>query len=196
MSVKTGRPRNAALDDALLVAAAELLAGHGYGSLSIDAVARRAGTTRPALYRRFRNRAELVVAVLAQRFGTDPTQDTGTLRGDLDALQSHQLELFGDPTITGALGGLLDELARDPELATIFVERFLAPRRAATGRIIERAVGRGEIPAYDDHEWICDLITGPLLMRAALPGLPPLDQRIADQTVNAALVELGAVEAH
>jgi AcrR family transcriptional regulator len=64
-----GRPRDARLDRALLEATCTLLAEHGY-----------AGTTKPAPYRRHRGRAELVIAALVDRFGDDPTHDTGNLR--------------------------------------------------------------------------------------------------------------------
>lgn len=193
MSVNTfGRPRDARLDRALLDATCALLAEHGYAGTTIDAVAKRAGTTKPALYRRHRNRAELVIGALVDRFGDDPTHDTGSLRGDLTALQRHQVKLFGDPVLQGAVGGLLDELATSSTAASVFVERFLAPRRAATALLLERAGRRGEIEMCDDPEWICDLITGPLLMRALLPGLPPLDERLIEQSVDSALAALGS----
>ncbi|AXT85899.1 TetR family transcriptional regulator [Aeromicrobium sp. A1-2] len=192
MSVNAfGRPRDARLDRALLDATCALLAEHGYAGTTIDAVARLAGTTKPALYRRHRNRAELVIDALVDRFGDDPTHDTGTLRGDLLDLQQHQLVLFGDPVLRGAVGGLLDELGTSSAAATAFVERFLTPRRAATARLLERAGLRGEIEPCEDTEWICDLITGPLMMRALLPGLPPLDQHLVEQSVDAALAVLG-----
>lgn len=192
MNVKAGRPRNKVLDAALLAATCDLLAEGGVAAATTASIAQRAGTTKPALYRRFRGRHELLVASLVDRFGADPTVDTGSLREDLEALQRHQLELFGDPVITRGFAGLLAELDADRALAQQFVSTFLAPRRAATALVLERAAERGEIKPYGDPEWICDLITGPLLMRAALPGLPPLDARLAAQTVHAALTELGA----
>ncbi len=192
MSVnQMGRPRDERLGRALLDATCELLAERGYAATTIEDVARRAGTTKPTLYRRHRNRVELVTEALVDRFGHDPTHDTGTLRGDLEDLQRHQVTLFGDPVLRGAMVGLLDELRADEEAATVFVSRFLAPRRAATARVLERATERGEIAACDDPEWICDLVTGPLLMRAMLPGLPPLDETLVEQTVAAALASLG-----
>lgn len=194
MSVNAfGRPRDVRLDRALLDATCALLAEHGYAGTTIDAVAKGAGTTKPALYRRYRNRAELVVDALVDRFGDDPTHDTGSLRGDLTDLQRHQVMLFGDPVFQGAVGGLLDDLGTSSSTTpSVFVERFLAPRRAATARLLERAEARGEIEPCDDPEWICDLITGPLVMRALLPALPPLDERLVEQSVASALAALGS----
>lgn len=193
MSVNVGgRPRDTRLGRALLDAACELLAEEGFAGTTLEAVARRAGTTKPALYRRHRNRVELVVDALVDRFGDDLTRDTGALRGDLEDLQRHQLAVFGDPVVRGAVTGLLDELRGDEESAAVFVQRFLAPRREATAHILERAAERGEIEPCTDPDWICDLVTGPLMMRAFLPGLPPLGPGILEQTVEAALGALGA----
>jgi AcrR family transcriptional regulator len=191
MSVRTGRPRDTGLDASLLEATADLLAEGGSAAVTIDAVVRRAGTTRPAFYRRYRNRSELIVATLAHRFGTDPAPDTGSLRGDLEAAQRNQLRLYTDPVFVGGMPGLLAELPADAELAGLFSQRFLNPRRVATGRILERAAARGEIAPYEDYDWICDLMTGPLLKRLAVPSLP-LDERLIELTVDAALAVLGA----
>jgi AcrR family transcriptional regulator len=58
----TRRRYGAALERALLGAAWEELRESGYAGFTIDAVARRAGTSRPVLYRRWPNRAQLVLA--------------------------------------------------------------------------------------------------------------------------------------
>ena len=55
-----GRPRDQRIDDAVLAATAELLQEVGYAGLSIAAVAARAGTHKPAIYRRWPTKAQLV----------------------------------------------------------------------------------------------------------------------------------------
>jgi hypothetical protein len=86
---------------------------------------------------------------------------------------------------------LLDEAARDTALGSQLFEVFVAPRRRSTARALERAVLRGDIPDGFDIEWICDLLTGPLLMRALLPT-GPIDENLAQVTVNAVLDVLNA----
>jgi AcrR family transcriptional regulator len=189
--VKQGRPRAEVLDAAILDAATELVTADGYLVTSIDAIARRAGTTRQAVYRRHPSLPHILIAALSRRFGLDPAADTGSLRGDLLAVQHNQVEFFADPLVMRSLPGLLDEAARDTALGSQLFEVFVAPRRRSTARALERAVLRGDIPDGFDIEWICDLLTGPLVMRALLPT-GPIDENLAQVTVNAVLDVLNA----
>lgn len=182
-----GRPRDEQLDRAVLDVTAEVLETRGYGAVRIDAVAKAAGTTRATVYRRHLTVVQLVVSVLADRFGLDPGVDTGTFAGDLRAIQVHRLALFTHPLLVGALPGLLDDLSRHPEAAQVFSQEFLGPRRSATDRAVERAVARGELRPGVDCEWLSDVLTGPLLMRAILPGLDPVDDGVVDRSVDAGL---------
>ena len=66
-----------------------------------------------------------------------------------------------------------------------------AKGRAGVAVVIARAVGRQEIPPCPDVEWICDLLTGPVLMRALMPGLNGLDESLIVQSVASVLSALG-----
>ncbi|MGW0180474.1 TetR/AcrR family transcriptional regulator [Nocardia sp. NPDC003345] len=189
---RTGRPRDSRVDTALLAAAAQLIADHGYGALTFQAVADAAGTSRPALYRRYTSRADLVVSMLIARYGLQPgAEDLGGIEAELFAIQQHQRELFNDPVLRRAVPGLLEELGRTPEVARRFQEQFLRPRRRSTATILERAVARGEVTTEVDPEWLCDLITGPMLMRALIPELGPIDEELVQRTVRSALDTVG-----
>ncbi|MBF6351885.1 TetR/AcrR family transcriptional regulator [Nocardia flavorosea] len=191
-STPAGRPRDTRLDSALLAATADLIAERGYTAVTLQAVADAAGTSRPALYRRYSDLADLVVSMLMQRFGLAPgAEDLGGIEAELLAIQQHQRELFNDVVMRRALPGLIADLARSPEVAQRFHEQFLEPRRRSTASILERAVVRGEIAAGTDPEWLCDLITGPMLMRALVPALPPIDAELVRLTVRSALDAVG-----
>lgn len=189
MVASIGRPRNTDLEPALLRAAEELLLERGFSAVSVESVASRAGTTRPAFYRRFDGIPHLVLALLLDRFAIDLDSgiDCGSLPADLEAIQRDQVELFTDPLVKRCLAGFLDSLQTDAVLRKVFLEEFLAPRRFGAGMIIRRAVTRGEIGPDPDIEWICDLLTGPLLMRTLMPGLRGLDEALVSQTVSSAL---------
>lgn len=187
----SGRPRKTSVDVSIVQAMADLVAEHGYTSVTVDQVVARAGTNKPAFYRRFRHLAEVVPRILASRHGTDEDIDTGTLVGDLVEVQQRQQRLFTDPVVVRGLGGWLAHLEADPEAGAAFSRDYLVPRRAYTQIILQRAVARGDIAEAGDPAWIADLLTGPLVMRVVMPGLPPIDDRLIAQTIHAALDVLG-----
>lgn len=172
-------------------AVAELVVERGYARVTVDDVVGRAGTNKPAFYRRYRNLADVVPRLLSSRYGTDEDIDTGTIVGDLIEVQRRQQRLFTDPMIVRGLCGWLAEVVADPAQSAPFLATYLMPRRAYTQVILDRAAERDEIRAGADPGWIADLLTGPLLMHAVLPGLPTADDRLTAQTVHAALDVLG-----
>lgn len=186
-----GRPRKDDIDEDILRAVAELVAERGYARVTIDEVVRRAGTNKPAFYRRFRDLADVVPRLLASRHGTDVDIDSGALVGDLLEVQIRQRRLFTDPVVTRGFAGWLADVDAEPERGHPFIAGYLGPRRAFTRVILDRAVAHGEISPGADPAWIADLLTGPLLMRVVMPGLPPIDGTLLAQTIHAALDVLG-----
>lgn len=82
------RRRGKTLEDAVLDAAwSELLDG-GYARFTMEAVAARAHTSRPVLYRRWTNRADLAIAAIQHILRQHPVNapDTGNVRDDLIVL--------------------------------------------------------------------------------------------------------------
>lgn len=182
-----GRPRDTTLDDAIDVATESVLLQDGYPAITIDRIARMAGTTRAAVYRRARRPSELVVRLIIGRFGTDPAPNSGDLRTDLLQLQRRQREFFVDPVTRAALAGLLTDLRTDSVRAARFYERFIAPRRTSCAAMLDRAAARGEIAPVEQPELISDLLTGPLLLRTVMPAIGTIDDAIIEATVDAAL---------
>jgi AcrR family transcriptional regulator len=182
-----GRPRDSALDEAIDAATESVLIEDGYPAVSIDRIARLAGTTRAAVYRRVRSPGDLVVRLIISRFGVDPAPDSGDLRTDLLQLQRLQREFFANPISRAALAGLLTDLRTDRVHAAEFYERFIAPRRRSVATMLDRATARGEIGPVERPELISDLLTGPLLLRTVMPAIGSIDEDIIEATVDAAL---------
>ena len=153
------RRRGDELEDALLAAAwAELQAG-GYAALTYDAVAARAGTSKPVLYRRWPSKADLVVAAMhhAGLFARRELPDTGTLRSDV--LES--LRNFNDSRadFITAISVYLANIASDTGLSPAELRDRLLGSRPSGGQVfLDRAVQRGEIP---DRERPPGLVTLP-----------------------------------
>jgi AcrR family transcriptional regulator len=155
--------------------------------VNIDRVAKLAGTTRAAVYRRASNATELVVMLLISRFGIDPAPDSGELRQDLLSLQQLQRQFFSDPVVQAALAAALAAIRDNDALAVSFYDRFMAPRRSSVAAMLTKAATRGEIELPEDPALISDLLTGPLLLRTLMPLVGPLDDALIDATVDAAL---------
>lgn len=185
--LQRGRPRDTALDTAIANATEAVLLSHGYAAINIDRVAKVAGTTRAAIYRRAKTRGELVVGLLVERCGLDPAPDSGDLHQDLHELQELQRDFFTNPVIEAALAGVLGDLRTDDQLGAAFYARFMAPRRRSVAAMLARAADRGEIAVPSQPSIVSDLLTGPLLIRAVIPQIGPIDDALLDATVEAAL---------
>jgi AcrR family transcriptional regulator len=137
------RRRGAELEAVLLDAAWDELMESGYTRLTMEAVAARAHTGKQVLYRRWRNRAELVIAAMRHRTGSiiEDVPDTGSLRGDVLAMLQRMADRWAalGPDI---LHGLLAEAPDlDPEVYTRMT--------GAMATIVKQAAERGEIPTAD-----------------------------------------------
>jgi AcrR family transcriptional regulator len=182
-----GRPRDARRDEAILKATLEILLAEGYQALTIESVASRAGVGRPTIYRRWPSKPALVVAALVESSRLAiPVVDTGSLRGDLLAVQRHQIELMNAPMTRRVTTGLIADLATDPELAERYITQYLVPRRDAVWKVLQRAVDRGELDRDVDFAFVNDLLIGPLFMRAIVWG-QPLGRDAAEETTDVIL---------
>jgi AcrR family transcriptional regulator len=140
------RRRGAELEQAILDAAWTELSEVGYAALTIEAVAARAGTSKPVIYRRWPGRAELVLAAWArQRPPISPVTDMGDLRSDLIALFSRISRRMGG-MMNETIAGVMGEAFRHPEIADALRDRL---RSGALGgsvqSIVDRAAERGEL---------------------------------------------------
>lgn len=184
---RVGRPQVAGISDALLQAAERVMASDGFSALTVDALVTEVGTTRPTFYRRFPNVAQLAFEVIRSRFGIGDLVDTGSLHGDLLKLQRQDVSMFSSPLLRNNLPGLLEAVRTDDEIRKLYGEGFVQPRRANVSRVIDAAVARGEISSANiDVEFVCDLLTGPILSRALLPVSVRIGDEIARLTVEVA----------
>src|SRR5215207_4281792 len=154
---RTGRPRNPEIDAAVLRAALAVLDELGYGRLALEEVARRAGTTKPAIYRRWPNRQRLVLAALGQRLGKARAPDTGCTLCDLDECLKLFVAAFRrmPPDV---IGPLFADCAGDHELRAAFMTTLFEPPRAAVKQTLDRAHARGDLREDVDRDLILDLI--------------------------------------
>jgi AcrR family transcriptional regulator len=166
---KAGRPRDPALDQAILSAAARHLGELGYARMSLEAVAAAAGTTVPSLRRRYRNKAELAAAVISSLRVEEPPATAPTPRAHaLAILQNFHHNLRAIPALA-ILGSLLAEEERHPELLGLFKTRIVEPRRA----LLRQALAAADLPEPADLDALTSMLIGSFYARyVTTAGLP------------------------
>ncbi|MEO7429616.1 MAG: TetR/AcrR family transcriptional regulator [Acidimicrobiales bacterium] len=186
-----GRPPDLAKRQAIVDAAREILAEVGYTSLTIDAVAQRAGSNRVLIYRVWDTKLALAADALFGSMGEFEVPDTGSLEADLRAFIAQHVErMSGDAYLKG-LPGLTVELLGDPDLYRWVHVRFVQPSEDGYRTILERARQRGEIAVDVDPRLLTRVVSGATtslaqtgrlsaeattetLLRTLLGGLVPL----------------------
>jgi AcrR family transcriptional regulator len=166
---KAGRPRNPALDCAILSAAGRQLGEFGYARMSLESVAAAAGTTAPSLRRRYRNKAELAAAVIGSLRVEEPPAGAPTPRAHaLAILENFHANLRAIPALA-ILGSLLVEEERHPELLDLFKTRIVEPRRA----LLRQALAAGNFPESADLDALTSMLIGSFYGRyVTIAGIP------------------------
>jgi AcrR family transcriptional regulator len=164
----SGRPLDENIDAAILDATWRLLLEEGYSRMSIARIAELAQVGRPAIYRRYRDKSELVAAVIADKAARLPPIDTGSARQDLIAHLETARRRF---TMTLA-GTLIVEERAHPELLEQFREGMLGPRRDAIALALERGKERGEVRSDLDSTVAAHALMGSFIFSYLAGGRP------------------------
>ncbi|MFF8842142.1 TetR/AcrR family transcriptional regulator [Streptomyces sp. NPDC015127] len=180
---RRGRPRDPAIDTAVLSATLAVLREQGYARFALEAVAARAGTTKPSIRRRWPVRQELVIDALASVLVTPPVPDTGCTRCDLTESVRLLAEALHDRLPAGVLAPLVADCAREPALHRRLIDTVVQPSRRAAAVAVRRAVDRGDLHADVDPELLVDLLASTVYQRA-LFGDGPIGETSARPLVD------------
>jgi AcrR family transcriptional regulator len=165
LTTAPGRPLDPSVTDAIRQAALRLLAEQGFVRMSMEGIARAAGVGKPAIYRRFRDKAEVVEAAITGALPPMPSPHEGSARERLWIVYRDGMPTAAEDYL-GLIGGLMAEHRHHPELIEAFRERFLLPRRAHVLELIAAGQAAGEVRDDLDAERLLDLLAGPILARA------------------------------
>ncbi|MFF1450763.1 TetR/AcrR family transcriptional regulator [Streptomyces sp. NPDC058274] len=176
---RTGRPRSAAADAAILDATRAALVELGWSKLTLGDVATRAGVAKTTLYRRWAGKNELVVDAVAVLFDELVLPDRGSLAADIEGVVLQFAAILGRPETKTALMAVVAESTRDEPLRerirTSIVDR--QKRLVLEGRA--RAQARGELPPEEDAEsaartadLIFDVVAGAVVHRTLVSAEP------------------------
>lgn len=144
MDTKAQRRRGPELDEAILQAVWDELSAKGYGGLTLDSVASRAGTSRPVLHRRWQSRSELVMAALARYVALNPITitDQGSVRSEM-VLLLKRLSDRAQPHLMRILVDMREDLLKD-NLSFADVPGRIG-EHGLVAEILARGANRGEI---------------------------------------------------
>jgi AcrR family transcriptional regulator len=178
-----GRPRDPAVDRAIIAAATQVLAEAGFQAMSMEAVAQRAGVGKPAIYRRWASKQDLVLAVL-ERFA-DPLEmpTKGTARQRLTAFMQAWCRGMQDERAARLSSALLGEAYRNRVLGEAVRKAFIDSRRQKVLAVLCEGAEQGELRPGVDLELAVDVLLGPLLMRRLITQAtitPALGRKLVD----------------
>ena len=170
-----GRPRNAALDGAILAAAERQLGERGYARMSLESIAAAAGTTVPSVRRRFGSKADIAEAVVQSLRVADLPATAGPPRAHALAILENFHRNLRRRDAMAILGTLLTEEHRHPELMEVFRARLAAPRRALLRQALAGGITAGELPATADPDILTNMLIGSFYARYIATSQLPAD---------------------
>ncbi|MFE2727880.1 TetR/AcrR family transcriptional regulator [Kitasatospora sp. NPDC059327] len=175
---------------AVLTAAAELVAEVGFAKLTIEAIAARAGVGKQTIYRWWPSKGAVVFdafqAANEDASGSLALPDTGDLAADLRTVLRPTADQLADPGFDTTGRGLISEYLRDPALLREYRARLLDPLLEVTRERLRGAREAGRLAADADLDLAVELLYGPMYYRW-LHDLGPLDHAYADRLVDAVL---------
>ncbi|MGN6781282.1 MAG: TetR/AcrR family transcriptional regulator, partial [Marmoricola sp.] len=146
---KRGRPRSPGAEQRIIDAALEEYGQQGWSGFTMDGVARRAGVGKSTVYLRWQDKDSLLTAAVHSSAHPLGMVDTGSMRGDLEELGANLMRHFREPAGWATLRIMVDTAGATQRLGT-FAEDVTDQFREFVGRIVRRAVERGEVPASAD----------------------------------------------
>lgn len=183
IACRPGRPRSADADRTILKAALEEALSVGFRALTIDQVSARSGVAKTTIYRRWPNKAAVVMDAFLRHVGS-ATEFSVEGR----ALDSMRRQLHAQArAFRGRYGRLVRELIAeaqfDTELAQAFLERWRTPRREAARRMVARAILEGDLRPGINIDTAIDLLYAPLYYRLQIAS-GPLSDAYVDSVFN------------
>ncbi|AYY14187.1 TetR/AcrR family transcriptional regulator [Actinobacteria bacterium YIM 96077] len=183
--------RSARVRAAVLKATLEELVAVGYGLLTIEGVAERAGVHKTTIYRRWGDRETLVLEAMLERGSREvPIPDTGSLRQDLLEYGRAVLASSMEPEVEAVVRAVAAIGDSDPRVAEA-ARTFWRTRFALASRMIERATERGEIPPPPDAALIAEMVIAPIYFRM-LVSRERMDSEFMERVADLAAEVAGA----
>ena len=184
--VRGGRPRSSDLDEIILKATVDLVLERGFKALSMNAIAERSKAGRMTIYRRWPNKAAIVMDAFVRRVdpGTmfTPAEDyVDTIR-----IQMRKMARAFRGKDGVLIRSLLAEAQFDPELAAALREQWTMPRRRMAIEYIREGIRRGLLRPDVSPDAMIDVLYAPIYYRLQM-GTGPLSDGYIDEIFRHAM---------
>jgi AcrR family transcriptional regulator len=182
-----GRPRDFGRDEAIHQAALALLSEVGYDRTTVEAIAHRAQVGKATIYRRFKNKEEILMSAMRQHAAcTLPRIDTGNLRDDLITLISEHVKLLNGPE-GELMMSLLGIAHRDPELGKLLNGKEFIESDHESAKIFQRALERGDISQNANISFLTEVFPSIITQRIFITH-QPVNKKFIEQLVDDVLI--------
>ena len=186
---RVGRPRSETAERAIIEATLDVIAADGVGAVSIEGVAAKAGVGKTTIYRRWPNKEALICDAAASLKQPPPELPGTSVREDLVLIAEAMLANRMNERSGRVHSCLMFEAHRHPELARLYRETVIEPRRELVRTVLRRGVQTGELRADLPIDLMLVQLTAPLLHRTSpvgqLDGEPT--EGLAESVVDAVL---------
>lgn len=152
--------------DAIAEAVLDEMAACGYTKLTMDGVAKRAGCSKPSLYRRWPSKQDMVIGVL-QTIVIPPVPaalPAGDLQADVRDIVLSTYTWMNHAVVRQILPDLIAESLRNPSFAELLETRVSAPRRAVARTALLTSMGDATITERE-LEFILDIFAAPFFWK-------------------------------
>jgi AcrR family transcriptional regulator len=177
-----GRPRDPALDKAIMTAALDSFIEHGIAGMSIEQVAKRAGVGKPTVYRRWSSKEQLVADAIEAFVGTGVQWPS---RDEIDAARPQELirrnidsaaRTAADAMFRALVAQIYGSAVTHPLLMQTYWDHYVGPRRTLAIAMLRRAQKEGSVSPDADLDVLVDMLAGAVTYRVLQPNPPSVRQ--------------------
>lgn len=160
-----GRPRDPAVDEAIILATRARLVRDGYSRMTLGDIAADAGVSRPTLYRRWDNKFDLVADALdygfrKQRDQYDIDLQSLTPREALVEAVRRLDPAYFNPDAMVLMGNFAGEVIHTPQLLEMLREHAVEPRVALVENVLSELQAEGAVSEDIDKHTIATMCFG------------------------------------
>ena len=166
-----GRPRNPKITEAVLLAAVQVYVEVGWSGFHFDAIARRAGVGKSALYRRWSTAEDLLIDAIHTVDAQSLLRDASTVAEALSRMVNNSLNWWAGGSGHAYIRMQIDQVEY-PFLRDLYRERVTIPLVAAMTDVVARGIATGELPPGTSATLLIECLSGATMIRMAALAKP------------------------